>query len=375
MTNNKNTNLQGFINSNIKNNDCSVLLEDMFDDSIKVQTLKKEKRKEIKDISPWIFTTQNCNLKCTYCYEDICNKNISQKTFYDINAYFKKYIDSGDLEFVNYRISGGEPLINFGTWKQPVLDAIKENKGKLSVSILTNLTLLNNNIERFIIDNHIGCSISLDGLDYSKPYVNGKSSAKVVKNKIERLLKEGFIKFNVSSVINKDTFNGLDDLADFVGKNKLLWNIEIDHFFMGEVEPSVIVSIMKNVIDILGKCDYDFYKLFRFNNIGLNNPQWGCSAGKYLVAIDINGDIYPCQTVINKEALTNIYSDEHLIDVLMEQKIYEVGFNYQYDSECDECSLKKLCGSGCKLHNRKENKTYTCPIIKEVIYHVLTKII
>lgn len=339
------------------------------------QKTKAENRHEIKDISPWIFTTRNCNLSCTYCYEELCNKNISQQTLFDINSYFQKYIDGGDLEFVNYRISGGEPLINFNIWKQPVLEAINKNKGKLTVSLLTNLTLLNKEMEKFIIDNHIGCSVSLDGMDYSKPFKNGKSSAFIVRKKIEGFLNREFTKFNISSVINKDTFSGLDDLACFVGKNKLLWNIEIDHFFMGEVDAKIIITKMKEVIDILNKYDYDFYSLFRFNNINLNNPQGGCSAGKHMVAININGDIYPCQTVIDKKPLTNIYSEEHLIDVLIKQKSYNIGFNYLYDAECNNCSLKKYCGSGCKLHNRKENKKYTCPIIKEVIHHVITKII
>jgi uncharacterized protein len=354
---------------------CSNYIDSIYPQPEEIQNTKKEKRKEIKDISPWIFTTQNCNLRCTYCYEKHGNENITHKTLYDINSYFKKYIDEGDLDFVNYRISGGEPMMNFITWKQPVLDAIKENKGKLSVTILTNLTLLNNDIEKFIIDNNIGCSISLDGLEYSKPYENGKSSASFVKKNIERFIKNGFKNINITTVIDKDTIDGLNDLADFIGKNKILWNIELNHFFMGTMEAGIIISKMKEAIQVLNTHHYDFYKLFKFNNISLDNPQWGCSAGKYLIAIDIKGNIYPCQTVTNKQALTSIYSKEHLIDVLMEQKTYEVGFNFKYDSDCNDCSLIKLCGSGCKLHNRKENKKYTCPIIREVIYDVLTKII
>lgn len=360
------------LEKDLVNTDHSTIVDHSSEES---KVTKIENRGKIKDISPWIFTTRNCNLSCSYCYEELCNKNITQKTLYDINSYFQKYIDSGDLEYVNYRISGGEPLINFDIWKQPVLEAINTNNGKIEVSLLTNLTLLNKDMEKFIIDNQIGCSISLDGMDYSKPYKNGESSALIVRKKIESFLNEGFTKFNVSSVIDKDSFSGLNDLAGFIGKNKLLWNIEMDHFFMGEVNSNIIISKMKDVIDILNKYDYDFYTLFRFNNINLNNPQGGCSAGKHLVTVDINGDIYPCQTVIDKKPLTNIYSEEHLIAVLMKQKSYNIGFNYLYDAECNNCSLKKYCGSGCKLHNRKENKKYTCPIIKEVIHHVITKII
>ena len=53
---------------------------------------------------------------------------------------------------------------------------------------------------------------------------------------------------------------------------------------------------------------------------------------------------------------------------------YDTGDKYKYDEQCENCSIKKLCGSGCKLHNKKENKQYTCQIIKEITYEVLTKI-
>lgn len=327
-----------------------------------------------KYISPWIFTTQNCNLRCTYCYEKLCNKNITEKVIYDINRYFKRHIDEDIFDFVNYRVSGGEPLLNFNTWKQPILDGIIENKRKLSVSLISNLTLLNNEIESFIIDNNIGCSISLDGIDYSKPDIKGTSSSKIVKSNIERLIKNGFTKFNISSVIDKHTFNGLEKLAHFIGENKLLWAIDIDHYFYGEIEPNILISKLKEVVNILNTYNYDFYNLFRFNNIDFSNPQWGCSAGKYLIAIDVVGNIFPCQTTIDGENIGSIYNDDNLVETLKSQMKYDIGYNYKYDEQCENCSIKKLCGSGCKLHNKKENKQYTCQIIKEITYEVLTKI-
>ena len=97
-----------------------------------------------------------------------------------------------------------------------------------------------------------------------------------------------------------------------------------------------------------------------------------CGACKSEIAIDSNGDVYPCQMLLKKEFLiTNIKKDSWQDD-LKRSKVYALfNQNVLKIDECKDCVYKFICGNGCKalcknLYGKINRKNYfMCDYFKE----------
>lgn len=324
-------------------------------------------------ISPWIFATTRCNLKCPYCYVKQGNEDMEIGTYQKINDVFLKMLESEEKKTVIYRIAGGEPLTVFDKWISHTEDFINRANGNGYVSIITNLTILTDEMLKYFKGTRYSFGVSLDGFSYSKPFHNGKSSAEIVKENIGKLIENGNRNIDISTVIDRNSFNDIDKLADWIAERDLNWGIYLDHFFCGEMPLDLIVEKMISVIDILYNKGYDIYNKMKFSNISINSDYEGCTAGEKLIAIYVNGDIFPCQTTVYGEKICNIFDNKSIVEEFKKQKKYQLGYNYSLPEKCKDCAISDICGGGCKENNKEINKNYTCDILKAVILYMLKK--
>ncbi len=136
--------------------------------------------------------TTNCNLACDYCFVKKTNERMS----FDVA---KKSIDlllnsPGNEKLLS--LYGGEPLFMFSLIKQIVVYSQKlasKNKKKLTISICTNLTFINEEIKRFIKENSLKITISVVGVekDHNKfrSFINGVGSHQKVIENIKEIFK------------------------------------------------------------------------------------------------------------------------------------------------------------------------------------------
>ena len=323
-------------------------------------------------ISPWIFTTNQCNLRCPYCYVKWDDNKMEKQTYDKINETFLGMMDRGDVDHVIYRLAGGEPTLVFDEWKGFVEDFLDGSKGRGFVTIITNLTKLTDEMLDFFgkHKDRINFGVSLDGYSYSKPFPDGRSSAEIVKRNIDRMLSAGVGDIDISTVVDANSFNDVDVLAEWVSQRHLKWGIYLDHYFCGEMEYDIVCEKMAEVINVLKKNSFDIYRDFKFNNVKLDTNYDGCTAGEKLIAIGTDGGVYPCQTLVGGKPVCNISSCDSLIKAFKEQKIYPLGHNYLKPQKCRECPLAELCGGGCKMHNKSANMEFTCDIIKTVVLYM-----
>lgn len=324
-------------------------------------------------ISPWIYTTTRCNLSCPYCYVKQGTDDMQEETYKRINEVFLGMLSSGRKDNVIYRIAGGEPLIVFDKWIKHTEEFLEKSSGKGYVSVITNLTMLSEDMLEYFEDNRYSFGVSLDGYSYSKPYHSGHSSASVVKDNIDRLIGNGNKNIDVSTVIDRNSFSEIDKLAEWIAERNLNWGIYLDHFFCGEMPFYEIVEKMITVIDILCENDYDIRNKLKFGNISINSSYEGCTAGEKLIAIYTNGDIFPCQTTVYGERVCNIFDEKDIIQSFKEQKKYKLGYNYEPPEKCNDCAIVDICGGGCKENNKEINRNYTCDILKAVILYMMKK--
>ena len=149
---------------------------------------------EATSLHIFVVTTA-CNMGCIYCQ---ANSGSLKNQLYMTKEIAEKAVDvalQSPSHFLNFEFQGGEPLMNFEIIKHIVLYA-EMNKGKheISYNIVTNLTLLTDEIIDFFKEYNLGVSTSLDGNEFihnnNRPFKNGDETFSKVIDSIKRLRKE-----------------------------------------------------------------------------------------------------------------------------------------------------------------------------------------
>ena len=114
----------------------------------------------------YIIPTSECNLKCKYCFiGDICNDRssiMSDEILYKALNEFSMHLKSKHIEQGQIIFYGGEPLMGMPIIYKAV-DYIKQNKLNILLSMVSNATLINDELAQFLKLNDISIGISIDG--------------------------------------------------------------------------------------------------------------------------------------------------------------------------------------------------------------------
>ena len=173
----------------------------------------------------YFLMTDDCNLDCSYCFikkgmaAGYVTSSMTQETAFaglDMYARLSAGDDKDERTIVIY---GGEPLINATTTLQ-LINRIKEyvNIGKLHsktiTSIVTNGTLLTDEILEAIKSNGVALGISIDGFmlaqDNNRKFTSGQKSYDTVMAAVRKCRKHQ-VEFSISSTISWDNINNFDE--------------------------------------------------------------------------------------------------------------------------------------------------------------------
>lgn len=162
--------------------------------------------------------TTLCNMQCVYCQaqngKEIPNGFMSKETARSaVDIALQSPANNLQFEF-----QGGEPLMNFEIIRF-IVDYSKEKGGSKDIrySIVSNLTMITDEMIEYIIENDIEISTSLDGPDIlhnvNRPYKNGGGTYLDVKKRI-RLLREKGINIGAIQTTTKDSLLYPKDIVD-----------------------------------------------------------------------------------------------------------------------------------------------------------------
>lgn len=307
-----------------------------------------------------LILTENCNMRCKYCFDDTysdrtsCNYNYKMELAMipDILEFIDKTRDE-NLDFVEVVFFGGEPLLNWDF----IVEFIKIAKCKpykFRYSLNTNLTLLNKEKIDFICENSIGVSVSIDGLkstnDKTRNYKGGLSSYfDMVKNLPYFIAKSKASKIGLTAmmVINKDTYESIEENYEYLLKIgipnvNILFAYESD---FSEDQLDYIKEKLKHMF-IERRLPYytDLKRRYLNNNFRKGNSH--CYSHAYTHAtINPRGELFFCHRVvpkmspISKNVLGNIYEGYNDISDL-EGRIGGT-------DECKSCKAREICYGGC----------------------------
>ena len=310
-----------------------------------------------------IHLTENCNLRCKYCYEaNYYNKQENEIDFENIKSIIDREAETnaGNCVITFY---GGEPLLKKNLIYKTI-DYVnsKNTDTKFYYSMTTNGTLLDKEFLEYINNNNfINVSYSIDGTEKShnlnRVFENGKGSFDIVKQNAIPLI-DKFKEKVAMMVIAKNNINCLSENIEYlysIGFRRFntLFNYSED---WNDEDLIVIERELKKV----AKFYYD--KMMKNENIdipliddkikthvdGTYNCNENCLAGMKSVNVGIDGNYYFCmQFVYNKDFI--IGNCRNGIDFKARNDVLEkIGIEKE---ECKNCAIKKRCKHLCPCKN------------------------
>ncbi len=314
--------------------------------------------KELKILT--LLLVQGCNLRCSYCYAEDGKYNdsgeMSKETAFKAVDFL---LNKTKLKDIGICFFGGEPLLQFGLIKDIVAYCKmkeKEEGREFHFSMTTNGTLITEDIEKFIIENKISTQISIDGDENThnkhRFFANKEGTHDFVMKKT-KTLREGK-KLLARATITKESIENVENNYMYLldsGFRNIAMSATYDMLDSEDFRKltNAFISMYKHCEDLIKKEEYSKVKnnkmfmqeLGRIHKASRCNI--ACGVGRYTYAIDVHGDIYPCQRFVsNKEfCIGNVYENDNKREDFLE----EIAFDKH--KECQKCWARNLCKGGC----------------------------
>lgn len=306
-----------------------------------------------------LLVAQDCNLRCSYCYADEGKyHDCGRMSVETAKRAVDFLIEKSKEEKIGICFFGGEPLLNFKLIKEVVSycrEREKEVNKTFGFSMTTNGTLLNDEIKEYIKENKIGVQISIDGdketHDTNRYFAGKVGSFDTVFEKTKSLRDENLLA--ARGTVTSKQFDLLHtyDFLKSMGFSRVVlspaFNLLKDEDY--DKLADEYIKLYRDFEKRLKDKKYDEVKnnhlvmeaLFHIHNS--QKRKTACGAGKNMYAIDINGDIYPCQRFVGvKQAfLGNVFEDDY------NQEEFANKTKVNNFSKCDKCWIRNICVGGC----------------------------
>lgn len=340
-----------------------------------------------KELTCWLHITNDCNLRCKYCYIHKSHCNMADGIVYESIDKMMDSCRKHNYESLCLMLVGGEPLMRFDLVKE-IVSYCEENKGDLNVRFVlpTNGTLITPDVAKYIVSKQMSVGISIDGVeeyhDINRVKVDGSGSYKLAMKGIDNLIAEG-LKPSIMVTVTKQNLDGLPALTKALIDKQIYFRFSFERDT--QTGKPAILEDEKHCIDVLKQCfaimeaAYNEGKMgwhFQFGDVSFTKPcRRGCAAGKNFFAIGQDGSIGSCSlglecTKTNISEVNDVISD-------IENVFAEIGKTSACDvSECSTCLWRHSCAGACPLQTYATYKTYMhispyCNVYKECLPDVI----
>lgn len=327
-----------------------------------------------------IVLTDDCNLKCHYCYEKKKERTVMDSiTTKKVIDFIKLNIENENKKkkgIVKHNITfhGGEPLLNFKGMKK-ILESINYEKYNVNYFMTTNGTIYTKEISDFIHLNKIKLSVSIDGTkkshDKNRVFKNEEGTYDtVISNLKKNVAENGGIRCRMTFTQENigELYKGVKELYA-IGVKLFSISENIYELYWDENCKKTLLEQIKQM-----KKFKENKKDLKISILEIDNyfktEKSDCFGGVTSFTINTNGDIYPCIFNLNNYR----YKIGNIDDSIKKLNANAFKIHYELNREktiCDKCGLKSFCtGNKCKLLNMQitgsvENKNpMVCELTK-----------
>jgi His-Xaa-Ser system radical SAM maturase HxsB len=319
-----------------------------------------------------ISVTLRCNHKCIYCHAK--SRGIEEKQFDMDEKTAKKVIDfifQSPSRHLDIEFQGGEPLANFQII-QFIVDYAKklaqEKNKHIKFNIVSNFTLMDEDILDFLIENKFNINTSLDGPknlhDKNRIYMGGSSYEKAVY--WIKVIKERNYHIAALPTISKFSLPFWKEIIDEY-KSLGLMNIRLrqmnnaglanENWLQIGYSPQEFIDFWKKGLDYIielnkqgvkmieGMAQLALQKLISKNYKGYTCWGWPCGAALSQCGYNYNGDIYTCDEARSFEEFKIGDVNQTYKEVFLSPTV--AGFINTTSSllnKCNRCVWQPFCG-------------------------------
>lgn len=344
---------------------------------------------EMPQLTAWIHMTNDCNLRCSYCYLDKTSEHMASETARKaVDAVFRS-AKKHTIRQVKLKYAGGEASLhmrNVIILHDYAVQVAHQNEITLTAVILSNGVVLSQSTIDALKERHINVMISLDGLgrqhDNQRMFSNGQGSSRYVLQTIERLMGNGLAP-HLSITVSHRNLAGLPDLMHYILERDLSFSINYyrENACSAHVkdllfEEHQLITAMKATFRII---EHHLPKRSLLGSLldkaDLSAPHDStCGIGHNYLVIDQKGGIAKCQVDI-KNTITTIAADDPLHDIRNDSKGVQSLAVHQKQG-CQTCEWRNWCTGGCPLltylsTGRYDVQSPNCRIYKALFPDIL----
>lgn len=315
----------------------------------------------------YLFTTKGCNLRCPYCFE--VEKQMGSKPTYSLEdlAHFFVMINWGNRQATGHAprrnditYYGGEPLMNM-----PFIEDVMHATQDLGMQhvLQTNGTLLDRASD-YLLGNLSTILVSIDGTkevhDRNRRFADGSGSYDLIMDNLRKIKPrfKGQTIARITLLIEPDSsiYDSVMSVIDTF--DAVHWQIESpmrpevendrakQEAFLAKYSQDVqkLMDYFKENLDKgVVKNIIPFQAMFSSYIFNEKHRNLRCGCGSSLVAIDLDGKCYGCDTLVGKEG-AKIGDIWHGVNFkLIPQPAQDP------NSLCAKCDIVDVCGGRC-LH-------------------------
>lgn len=327
-------------------------------------------------LTAWLQLTNACNLSCPYCYVRQNPSYMSLQTGVKILERLFANAQQHGFKKVKVKYAGGEPFLSFDTLKALHHVALRLSKTQgigLDEVVLSNGTLVNDEMLQWLANNHIRLMISLDGIgevhDRLRYTKSGEGTFSKVVNTIDAALDYG-VKLHISTTIAKHNVHNLREVAKFSLERGLLPHFNLVRSSNPELLPateSLITNIRAALYEIeqYPSLDHSVISSGIFDLAVFSPHHYACGASRNYMVVGVDGQLYGCQ-MEQQHPVTSLLDDGDPLETIRQVNPVHMLPVEQYE-ECKTCEWRYICAGGCPLLRQAYGRSPYCGVYSAIL--------
>lgn len=313
-----------------------------------------------RELSITILSSEECNFRCKYCYENFKHRNISEDVIENFSMYFKKVFR--EYEKINIDWFGGEPLLGIegiDALSQKMIELCRQYGKPYTASITTNGYLLTPDIfYRLLKDKVYSFQITLDGLsdvhDSNRVLRNGGGTFDTIINNLRNIrdtVKSSICNITIRTNVTRSLLDSMDSYLKFM-EEEFGHDNRFKFYFrpVGDWGGNRVKTISNRLISSLD----DLYSSILTSNHTLNYDAYAnvlfnrmcptTNRNNFILGTD--GTIYKC-TMLFDEEFNKIGSllKGGKLEINYEKLSKWVLGNIPKSENCKQCNVESLCNN------------------------------
>jgi uncharacterized protein len=335
-------------------------------------------------LTAWLHVTNNCNLRCPYCYVRKSAEGMDEPVGRaSVEAVMKSAVAHG-FHAVKLKYAGGEAsldhrlVISLHAYARELAD---EYGLELQATLLSNGVRLPPGLVQVCKTEGIRVMISLDGVgdrhDVQRPFVSGRPSFHLVERTINRLIEQGQAP-HLSITMTSRNSRGLAEVVRFALERDLTFSLNLfrdndcaasfpDLRYQEQAMTDDLLSAFRVIEEFLPRWSVLGSVLDRGQL--LQARQRSCGVGQDYVVIDQRGKVAKCHMEIER-TLGDVFASDPL-QLVRDDRTTALNLLVDEKEGCRDCTWRYWCSGGCSVATfratgRYDIKSPNCNIYKAI---------